>query len=191
MLLVALSMNGWSCSLKWPEAQPARHQTATPYEQAPAPQVIAQPAMETKPREAKPEKAPVPFPVIPIIVEYEYVPHHFIQWLNDHPQYTSIEAAVSDARRQIFSLVLTEKGGRRINYSNSAAKVEALNRGGQEARLAKIEYRATNDFGQLPAHEFGFTDERGQAVRWRFTLAAPASERGSGLAPQETGRGGC
>jgi hypothetical protein len=162
-LLLASSMIGWFCSLSRTIAQ-----------QAP---------------EAKPEKVSVPFPVIPIIAGYEYVSHHFIQWLNDHPQYTRIEASVSDAKPPILCLVLTEKGGRRVNYSNSAAKVEALSRTGQEARLAKIEYRATNDFGQLPAHEFGFTDERGQAVRWRFTMAAPASERGSGLTPQETGRG--
>jgi hypothetical protein len=162
-LLLALSIVGWSCSL---------------------PQTIAQQAPE-----AKPEKASVPFPFIPLIVEYEYVPRHFIQWFDDHPQYTRIEAAIDDARPPVLNLALTEKSGRRVNYNNSAAKVEALKRAGQEARLAKIKYRATNDFGQLPAHEFGFTDERGQAVRWRFTLAAPASERGSGLTPQESGPG--
>jgi hypothetical protein len=162
-LLLALSINSWSCLL---------------------PQTIAQQAPETVP-----EKASAPFPIIPLLVEYEYVPRHLIQWLDDHPQYTRIEAAVNGARSPVLNLVLTDKRGHRVNYSNSAAKVDALKRAGQEARSTKIEYRATNDLGQLPAHEFGFTDERGQAVRWRFTLAAPASERGSGLTPQENGPG--
>ena len=131
-----------------------------------------------------------PFPILPLIAEYEYVPHYFMQWLNDHPQYTMIEAAVTDSNPSVYHLVLTEKGSRRrVNYCNSEAKVKGLMSGGVEARLTKIEYRSTTKFGQMPTHEFSFTDERGQAIRWRFTLAAPASERGAGLTPQEGGTG--
>jgi hypothetical protein len=113
-----------------------------------------------------------------------------VQWLNDHPQYTRIEAAVTDSKPPIFTLTLTEKGsGRRVNYCNSEARLKEMAQTGQEARLTKIDYRAANNFGQAPAHEFSFTDERGQAVRWRFTLAAPVSERGAGLTQQEGGTG--
>src|SRR5262249_40679781 len=136
------------------------------------------------------QDARLSFPVLPLIVHYEYVPHYFVQWLNDHPQYTRIEAAVTDSASPIFNLMLTEKGsGRRVNYCNAEARLKAMAQAGQEARLTKIDYRATNDFGQAPAHEFSFTDERGQVVRWRFTLAAPVSERGAGLTPQEEGAG--
>jgi len=64
-----------------------------------------------------------------------------------------------------------------------------MTQAGLDARLTKIDYRSTNNFGQTPAHQFSFTDERGQAVRWRFTLAAPVSERGAGLTTQEEGAG--
>lgn len=128
-----------------------------------------------------------PFPVVPVIMEYEYVPHYFMQWLDDDPHYSRIEAAISD---RLYTLTLTEKqSARRINYCNSEAKVNALSRAGIEARLTKIDYQATNRLGQLPAHEFSFNDQRGQKVQWRFTLAAPASERGAGLTPQESGSG--
>jgi len=126
----------------------------------------------------------------PLIVHYEYIPHYFVQWLNDHPQYARIEAAVTDSEPPVFNLTLTEKGsGRRVNYCNSEARLKVMAQSGLDARLTKIDYRATNNFGQAPAHEFSFTDERGQAVRWRFTLAAPVSERGAGLTPQEEGAG--
>lgn len=132
----------------------------------------------------------LPFPAPPLIVHYEYVPYYFVQWLNDHSQYIRIEAAGADSEPPVFNLTLTEKGsGRRVNYCNTEARMKTLTQAGQDARLTKIDYRASNNFGQAPAHEFSFTDERGQVVRWRFTLAAPVSERGAGLTPQEGGAG--
>lgn len=128
-------------------------------------------------------------PLVPLIITYEYVPHYFMQALTDDPHYARIEAALYTAGTTVYNLVLTEKNGRRINYSNSDEKVAALRRSGAEARLTRIDYRFLNKFGQLPAHEFGFTDERGQPVRWLFTLAAPASERGAGLTEQDGGTG--
>lgn len=128
-------------------------------------------------------------PLVPLIMRYEYVPHYFMQALTDDPHYARIEAAIYDAKPPIYNLVLTEKNGRRVNYSNSEEKVAALKRAGTEARLIRIDYRSVNKFGQLPAHEFAFTDERGQPVRWLFTLAAPSSERGAGLTEQEGGSG--
>src|SRR5262245_7984104 len=140
--------------------------------------------------DAPEQDARLAFPALPLLVHYEYVPHYFVQWLNDHPQYTRIEAAVIENEPPVFNLTLTEKGsGRRVNYCNSEARLKAMAQAGVDARLTKIDYRSTNNFSQAPAHEFGFTDERGQSVRWRFTLASPVSERGAGLTPQEGGAG--
>ena len=147
-------------------------------------------AHQSERQAATAQDARLPFPVLTLLVHYEYVPHYFVQWLKDHPQYTRIEAAVIDSEPPVFNLTLTEKGsGRRVNYCNSEPRLKAMKQAGLDARLAKIDYRATNNFGQAPAHEFSFTDERGQMVRWRFTLASPVSERGAGLTPQEDGAG--
>jgi len=188
--VMILSTGLWSCSLPRSDAQ-------APYGSSPGTtrtQSAADPAVAAGSR--RQTGAPTVgntqafIPIAPLIVEYEYSPHYFMQWLDDHPRYARIEVSVSDAEPPVFNLVLTEKGsGRRVNYSNSEERVKALTRSGVEARLAKIGYRASNKFGQLPAHEFDFTDERGQAAHWRFTLAAPVSERGAGLTPQESGEG--
>lgn len=162
-----------------PGTPPGAKPDATPREAArqdPPPQ----------PQMAAPPVAP---PVVPLLIGYEYVPHYFLQALGDDPHYARVEAAVYEAKPPVYNLVLVEKNGRRVNYSNSEEKVAALRRAGSEARLVHIDHRFVNKFGQLPAHEFGFKDERGQAVRWQFTLAAPASERGAGMSPQEGGTG--
>jgi hypothetical protein len=150
---------------------------------APAPTPVPRPPQEA-------QDARLLYLAPPLIVHFEYTPRYFLQWLNDHPQYTRIEAAVTDSEPLVINLALTEKSsGRRVNYCDSEERLKAMAQAGQEARLTKISYRATNNFGQAPSHEFGFTDERGQAVRWRFTMAAPVSERGAGLTPQEGAAG--
>ena len=140
-------------------------------------------------RQVAPRQNQIMPPLVPLIIGYEYVPHYFMQTLDNDPQYARIEAALYDAKQPVYNLVLTEKNGRRVNYSNSEEKVAALKRAGAEALLTRIDYRSVNKFGQLPAHEFGLTDERGKPVRWLFTLAAPASERGAGMSAQEGGTG--
>jgi hypothetical protein len=179
--VMILSIFAPACSSALSGERMALNQTSTP---------TAKPAESPRIVTASAQDVRLPLPVAPLIVHYEYVPHYFMQWLNDHPQYTRIEAAVTDSEPPVFNLTLTEKGsGRRVNYCNSEAWLKAMAQSGQEARLTKIDYRAMNNFGQAPAHEFSFTDERGQAVRWRFTLATPVSERGAGLTQQEGGTG--
>jgi len=173
--VMVLSTFAPACSSALSGERMAPNQTSPPTA-APAETPRVTPAADRQPERqaAAAQDARLPFPVAPLIVHYEYVPHYFVQWLNDHPQYTRIEAAVTDSEPPVFNLTLTEKGsGRRVNYCNSEARLKAMAQSGQEARLTKIDYRAMNNFGQAPAHEFSFTDERGQAVRWRFTLAAP------------------
>lgn len=126
-----------------------------------------------------------PLPIIPLIVEYEYAAQYFMQWVNDNPQYSMIEAVISSGEPRVIQMILTEtKTERRITYSNSEAKVKAIVSAGEEARLAKIDFKEVKNVGQAPVYGFAFADERGQAVRWRFIPAAPASPLGKGLSPQ-------
>jgi hypothetical protein len=189
--VMILSIFAPACSSALSGERMALNQTSTPTAKpAESPRIVTVSGRQPEWQAATAQDARLPLPVLPLIVHYEYVPHYFMQWLNDHPQYTRIEAAVTDSEPPVFNLTLTEKGsGRRVNYCNSEARLKAMAQSGQEARLTKIDYRAMNNFGQAPAHEFSFTDERGQAVRWRFTLATPVSERGAGLTQQEGGTG--
>jgi hypothetical protein len=126
----------------------------------------------------------LPFPILPVIAEYEYAPVYFTQWIDDDPQYSSITAILSKSEPPVYKLMLEEKGtGRKVYYCNSEAKVKALRHEGREAYLSAIDYKVIQNVGQQPSYGFGFRDKHGQAVLWRFVPASRPSELGAGLTP--------
>jgi hypothetical protein len=136
------------------------------------------------------KKDAVPFPIVPIVIEYEYAPLYFLQWLTKDPRYSMIEASVNPANPPVYQIVLTEKDtGQRIYYSNAEAHVKALLRAGKKARQTPIDYRKVENVGEEPSYLFGFREEHGLPVLWRFNLASAASTRGPAMLParQELG----
>ena len=124
------------------------------------------------------------FPLIPIIVEYEYAPIYFYQDIDNNPQYSSITAIISKTEPPVYKIVLAEKETRRrVYYSNSEAKVKALGHEGKEAHVTAIDYKVVQTVGQQPTYGFGFRDNRGQPIVWRFIPASNPSKLGAGLTP--------
>lgn len=126
----------------------------------------------------------VPLPIVPMLIEYEYAPLYLMQFLNGHARYTQIEAVIGKGASPVYQVVLTEKDGRRVWYSNVEAKVKTLNALGREAHLAAIDYKAITGDGGRQTHGVAFRDKHGQAIRWRFIPASEPSERGAGLTPR-------
>lgn len=154
--------------------------TAAPSEPAAA----AQPSVATPaPQPVQEAAGTIPLPIIPIILEFEYSPKYFIQWIKDNPKYSMIEGIVVQTSPPVYQVVLTEAGDkRRIYYSNSDAQVKILSGDGRLARTTPIEFQTKESLGEQPAHEFAFRDEAGQSIRWKFILASDPSERGGGIA---------
>jgi len=126
----------------------------------------------------------LPFPILPLIVEYDYAPLHFSQWELDDPHYSQIAATVTQGEPPVYMMILTERGsGRQVYYSNSEAKVASLTREGKDAHRTAIDYRVTRNVGQPSTYGFGFRDVHGRAILWRFIPATRPSERGAGLIP--------
>ena len=138
-------------------------------------------------------QAPAPeisFPVLPAIIDYRLAPYYFLQFINDSPQYSLIEATVGKQDPPVCVVVLTEKTSlRRSYYSNSQERVKTLGYSGHQAYFAKIDYRVIKNIGSPATYGFAFVTERGQAIRWRFIPAAEPSERGAGLTEQFSGAG--
>jgi hypothetical protein len=142
--------------------------------------VVAAPAY----RAANPGSGPAVWPIIPIICQYQYAPQYFTEWIDDNPQYSMIEAEVKEGDPPIYEMVLTEKkGGRRVYYCNAASWVEYLKSIGSAANLTKIDFKAAKSSGEQPTYAFGFRDEKGQAIIWRFIGASEPGEQGAGLNP--------
>lgn len=136
------------------------------------------------PQQSTAQPSPQPYPIVPIIIEYEYAPVYFSQDIDDDPQYSGIIAIINQTQPPIYKIILTEKQTkRRVYYSNSEAKVKALTREGKEAHLAAIDYKVIQSVGQQPTHGFGFRDKRGQPILWRFVPASRPSKLGAGLTP--------
>jgi hypothetical protein len=132
-------------------------------------------------------------PIAPMLAEYEYAPLHLMQWIDDHPQYSMIEAVVHQnlgAEPPLYQVILTEKEARRrVYYCNTEARVKELALYGREAHLAAIDFKTARDAGGLQSYGLALIDKRGQAVRWRFLPAAAPSERGAGLTPMAAAPG--
>jgi hypothetical protein len=136
----------------------------------------ARPATETS-------KPPL-IPILPLLVEYEYAPLHLMQWIDDNPQYTMIEAIVHQTATPLYQVILTEKETRRrVYYCNLEARVNELARDGREAHLAAIDFKMARNAEGPQSYGLALRDKRGQAVRWRFLPASTPSERGAGLTP--------
>lgn len=131
------------------------------------------------------KKTQIPFPVIPVIAEYEYQPYFFSQWIAGHPQYSKIEAIVDNLDKAvIMQIVLIEKeGGKRIFYCTSEQQIKTLQAEGKEVYLSKIDFKTAQEADQQPTYGFGFRDKSGQAILWRIIPATRPSERGGGLTP--------
>ncbi len=129
-------------------------------------------------------KKRAPLPIVPLLVEYEYAPEFLMQWINDHPQYTMIEAMVGKGEPPVYQVILTEKASqRRVWYCNVEAKIKSLTQTGREAHLAAIDYKVVNEGEKPPVRGLALRDKHGQAIRWRFLPATVPSERGAGLTP--------
>lgn len=125
------------------------------------------------------------FPIIPLIAEYEYQPYFFAQWINNHQQYSRIEAIVDDLDKAAsIQIILTEKeSGKRVFYCTSEAQAKILQAQDKEVYSTKIDFKMAREAERQPTYGFGFRDKTGQAVLWRVIPATRPSERGRELIP--------
>lgn len=131
------------------------------------------------------KKIQIPFPIIPVIAEYEYQPYFFAQWITNHPQYSRIEAILDNLEKAAsVQIVLIEKdGGKRVYYCASETQAKTLQAEGKEVYPTKIDFKTVQAAAGQPTYGFGFRDKRGQAILWRVVPATRPSERGAGLTP--------
>lgn len=114
---------------------------------------------------SNPKIGQMPFPIIPIIGEYEYASQYFMQWITENPNYSMIEGIISMTTPPVYQVILTEKESKKkLYYCNSEAKIKGFARNGKLARRAEIDFRTSKQIGQMTAYAFGFRDATGQAI---------------------------
>ncbi|HZS46210.1 MAG TPA: hypothetical protein VFC63_14135 [Blastocatellia bacterium] len=134
----------------------------------------------------------VPIPIFPLIISYDYETKYFVQWIAGCPQYSMIIGTINAAKdgAPVVEISLIETAtGKRVNYSNSEARVKAQTQVGLTAHFAKIDFQTGEDTEQRPAVAFGFADEHNVPIRWRFVVYGPSSDKGAGPRIQDLKNG--
>jgi hypothetical protein len=130
------------------------------------------------------ETTPAMFPIVPLLIQYDYSPVYFMQPLKDIPEYLTIEATIYNSKPLDLLVTLLDKESKRpVLYCNADSRAKTLSHSGREAHLVPISLKIDRSPDRPASYEFAFTDSRGQAIVWRFVLASEPSERGVGLTP--------
>lgn len=134
---------------------------------------------------------PLPIPIVPVIAEYQFAERYFMQWIDNHSQYATIEAIITTAKPLVAQMILTEiESQHRTYYTNNEAKAQALKREGKQVFVTPIDFKVTDGgVAEMPRFGLGFQDRHKQAILWRFIPTTRPSERGAGLTPRPTALG--
>jgi hypothetical protein len=106
-------------------------------------------------------------PLLPMNVEFRYVPKYFEQPISDDPLYTRIEALVDE---DDCDVILREKStNREAFYSTSKRRADALAANGSDAYTTAISFTA---FGAKDPTGFliHFQDRFGNEILWKFAV---------------------
>jgi hypothetical protein len=105
-------------------------------------------------------------PVLPMNIEFRYVPQYFEQSFADDQRYARIEALVDGGRCDV--ILLDKTTGREAFYSTSNRKVDALTANGADAYITRIDFTASSTVDSYPLFLIHFHDQFGQEVTWQF-----------------------
>ena len=118
-----------------------------------------------------------------LLVQYQYWPVQYVQWVGTELPYSMIELDVdSGAKQPRYNVVLTERAsGKRIVYANSDALVAAAKAQGQDAYKTQIAFDAAEatTLGATSTLRLSLAD--GKPLQWRFVQGSDVSEQGAGL----------
>lgn len=126
-------------------------------------------------------------PLTPVITNFSYFDHHWIQWLPDHPVYEAIEAQVYDGpgEGRFIRVFLTERAApKRQTFFFSDAETAARWQAGRGfARDIALEVEPTA--GGARAMRLRMADADGAPLEWRmeFEAADALQPYGAGLRP--------
>ncbi|AFL87967.1 hypothetical protein Terro_1664 [Terriglobus roseus DSM 18391] len=124
-------------------------------------------------------------PTTGLLVQYQYWPVQYVQWIGTELPYSMIELDVdATAKQPLYNVILTDRSsGKRIVYANSDALVANAKAQGEEAYQTQIAFDApeTTNVGATSTLRLSLVD--GKPLQWRFVQGSDISEQGAGLTP--------
>ena len=105
-------------------------------------------------------------PLLPMNVEFRYLPQYFEQSISDDPRYARIEALLDEDGCDV--ILLDKTTNREAFYSISKRRVDALAANGSDAYITPIGFTASWAKDSSPAFVVHFQDQFGNEILWKF-----------------------
>jgi hypothetical protein len=107
-------------------------------------------------------------PLLPMNVEFRYLPQYFEQSISDDPRYARIEALLDEDGCDV--ILLDKTTNREVFYSISKLRVDALAAKGRDAYITPIGFTASWANDSSPVFLIHFQDRFGSEVLWNFAV---------------------
>jgi hypothetical protein len=107
-------------------------------------------------------------PLLPMNVEFRYLPQYFEQSISDDSRYARIAALVDENGCDV--ILLDKTTNRRAFYSISKRRVDALAANGSDAYITPIGFTASWAKDSSPAFVIHFEDQFGNEILWKFAV---------------------
>jgi hypothetical protein len=112
------------------------------------------------------KRSPPEAPVLPMDIEFRYVPQYFEQSFPEDPRYTRIVALVDQGRCDV--VLLDKTTNREAFYSTLDRWIRARAADGAHAYITPIDFTASSTIDSYPLFVIRFHDRFGQEVTWQF-----------------------
>ena len=107
-------------------------------------------------------------PLLPMNVEFRYVPQYLEESISDDPLYARIEALLDENGCDV--ILLEKSTNREAFYSNSKRRVDAQAANGGDAYITPIGLTAFSGKDSSPAFVIHFQDRFGNEIFWKFVV---------------------
>ena len=107
-------------------------------------------------------------PLLPMNVEFRYLPQYLEQSTFDDPRYTRIEAWLTEDGCDV--ILLDKTTNREAFYSISKLRVDSLAANGSDAYITPIGFTASWTKESSPAFFIHFQDHFGNEISWNFAV---------------------
>jgi hypothetical protein len=107
-------------------------------------------------------------PLLPMNVEFRYVPQYLDESIPDDPRYARIQALLDEDGCHV--ILLDKTTGREAFYSRSKRRVDALAANGRDAYITPVDFTASLPKDASPSFLIHFQDRFGNEVSWKFVV---------------------
>ena len=107
-------------------------------------------------------------PLLPMNVEFRYVPQYLDESIPDDPRYVRIQALLDEDGCHV--ILLDKTTDREAFYSTSKRRVDALAANGSDAYITPVDFTASLPKDASPSFLIHFQDRFGNEVSWKFIV---------------------